>query len=179
MNLPAKLSKIFSHSLLALIAVLFTGCLNQNFEKQSLAKYQSKNDYGSTFTGFELPKQEVAVRTPRATSRNSGTGGFTAPRGGFTFPSTGKFTFPEGRPSGAFTAPRGGFKGGFTAPDREGGIPRPANGFTWPNDPSEGPNPYTWPNDGPRGGAKRGGFTQPDSGFTSPKQERSGFSFPE
>ncbi len=134
------------------IVVCMGGCLSQDFESQSLAKYKSKN--ASTFTGFVVPgtKRPAATRAAQQVVRR---GSF--PRGGFSFPRNGSM------PTGGFSIPRGGFSapaGQFSWPTEAGGFSQPKGGFSWPNQTGGG---FSLPQN------SRNGFSQPASGFSWPK----------
>lgn len=144
--------KAFKTISATLIVVSTGGCLSQDFESQSLAKYELKN--ANTFTGFVLPgsKRPAAARPAQQFVRR---GSF--PRGRFSFPRNGSM------PTGGFSTPRGGFSGPtgqFSWPTGAGGFSQPRSGFSWPNQNRGG---FSLPQN------SRNGFSQPASGFSWPK----------
>lgn len=168
---------------------MLSGCLSQDFEQQSLAKY--KTSAGSTFVKIEPIVMEEPARpvANMGLQRPSPQGRFTVPRG------NGRFTIPRG--NGRFTTPTGGFgRGGFSFPSGNrftapGGLGGPAAGrFTWPANPVRNggfsmPNRdglptengvggrFTWPKQ-----AAGRNFTQPRSRSTWPDNASSRFTSP-
>lgn len=168
-----------------------SGCLNQDFERESVARYRSTA--ATTFAGFDpqaLDATEFGTTTPAKSQPR-----FDLPRDGTTIPSGG-FTYPG--PSGGFTAPgpmrgRGRFtgpgsfsfpvnpgRGGFTSPQGQRGFTFPAgrasgrgSRFTWPqaNEGTGSGNRFTLPEDASGNGGSQ--FTWPQRGptrFTSPRK---------
>ena len=140
-----------------LVVVSAGGCLSQDFESQSLAKYKLKN--ANTFTGFVLPgsKRPAAARRAQQIVRRGSFPRGSFPRGSFSFPRNGSM------PTGGFSTPRGGFsapKGQFSWPTGAGGFSQPKGGFSWPNQNSGG---FSSPQN------SGNGFSQPASGFSWPK----------
>ena len=164
------------------IITLLGGCLSQDFERQSLAKYRTSN--ASTFVGFDpishldSTSKKVAPQVNRQGGRifpgrftQPGGGRFTAPRGGFTFPGGNRLTIPGGftGKGGQFSSPSGNFSW-------PGGDPKQSNNarFTWPNPLSEhGGTRLTWPRGNPRNG-----LTQPNSRLTWPRENSGRFTLP-
>ena len=139
------------------VVVSMGGCLSQDFESQSLAKYKSKN--ASTFTGFVVAEQKRPGTTNskrQIVPRGSFPRG-SFPQGGFSFPGSGSM------PTGGFSMPTGGFSapsGQFSWPAQKGGFSQPAGGFSWPNQNGGG---FSLPQN------SGNGFSQPASGFSWPK----------
>ena len=87
----------FSKFLASLTIVsLFGGCLNQDFERESLAKYRATR--ASTFVGFNpLPVQETGESSQPGPRMAMPGNGMTFPTGRFTGPAGGRFYFSERR----------------------------------------------------------------------------------
>ncbi len=146
------------------IISLLSGCLSQDFERQSLAKYRTNN--ASTFVGFDpvgaedlIPKPVSSQRVANGSGRFTGPGGgrFTSPGGRFTFPAGNRFTSPGGAigRGGQFSFPRGR----FSSPGGNSNFRNNAR-FTWPRQNA------------------RNGFTQPSSGLTWPRKNSGRFTRP-
>ena len=170
--------------------LLFCGCLDQNFESESLARYQATR--ATTFVGFApLTKQKKDSKVqaaPRGTPRNGmsmPTGRFTGPMGGrsggrFTFPGNDRFT----QPGGNFSFPKGdrfSFPGSdlgagrFSAPQ---GAALRADRFTAPANATNNGR-FTWPNNQPQNQLRNPGrFTQPSGRFSYPTEQTGRFTYP-
>ena len=159
------------------IIVFFGGCLNQDFERESLAKYQATR--ASTFVGFDpLPPKQTSGGTESKPRKMVPRNGLTVPSGRFSMPGGGRFSFPRGgrftQPGGRFTFPAGNRysfpEGGFRS-DRTSMPSGVQSGrFSWPQ---QGNARFTWPKQN-----NSGGFTQPNGRLTFPTERNGRFTDP-
>lgn len=156
----------YFHKLLApfSVVILFAGCLNQDFERASLARYRATR--ASTFVGFDpLRDQAQAAENapPPVARRTAARPGMTFPAGGFTGPGRGRFTGPAGNrfsyPAGARFSYPAGNRFSYPAGNR---FSYPAGGAGRMSMPMQPGNRFSWPSSNPRSG-----FTQPTAGGRS------------
>lgn len=161
------------------LVTLFGGCLSQDFERESLAKYKSR--HASTFVNFEpLPVKKTGSKPARPSGQR-----LSFPSGRFTGPGGGRFSGPAGRMSwpmgnrfsspGNFSYPRN-FRGQgrFTWPSGQltqpGGRLNGAGRWTGPESGRAAGSRFTWPR---QSGTQR--FTSPrgfpGNGFSQPARD--------